>query len=72
MNSSILQCFKRSMSLVGPRPPLPYEVEKYEPGISEILEVKTWHHPLARIEEARHPLMMVRLDVRYAGTGFYG
>ena len=59
------------MSLVGPRPPLPYEVERY----------KTWHR--RRVLEAKPGMTglwqvtgrsqtsfdeMVRLDLRYART----
>jgi exopolysaccharide biosynthesis polyprenyl glycosylphosphotransferase len=59
------------MSLVGPRPPLPYEVEQYQP----------WHH--RRVLEAKPGITglwqvtgrsrttfdeMVRLDLRYAKT----
>jgi len=59
------------MSLVGPRPPIPYEVEAYE----------TWHR--RRVLEAKPGITglwqvngrsrvgfddMVRLDVRYAAT----
>jgi lipopolysaccharide/colanic/teichoic acid biosynthesis glycosyltransferase len=62
---------KGEMSLVGPRPPLPYEVEEY----------KTWHY--RRVFEAKPGITglwqvtgrsrttfdeMVRLDLRYART----
>ena len=60
-----------SMSLVGPRPPIPYEVEQYKP----------WHH--RRVLDAKPGITglwqvtgrsrttfdeMVRLDLRYART----
>ena len=60
-----------TMSLVGPRPPIPYEVEQYEP----------WH--CRRVQEAKPGITglwqvtgrsrttfdeMVRLDLRYART----
>jgi lipopolysaccharide/colanic/teichoic acid biosynthesis glycosyltransferase len=62
---------KGEMSLVGPRPPIPYEVESYEiwhrrrflevkPGITGLWQVEG--RSITRFDE------MVRLDLRYAKT----
>jgi lipopolysaccharide/colanic/teichoic acid biosynthesis glycosyltransferase len=59
------------MSLVGPRPPLPYEVEKYEPWhLRRILEVKPGITGLWQVDGRSRTSFddMVRLDVRYAQT----
>ena len=56
------------MSLVGPRPPLPYEVEKYEPWhLRRILEVKPGITGLWQVEGRSKTSFndMVRLDLRY-------
>jgi lipopolysaccharide/colanic/teichoic acid biosynthesis glycosyltransferase len=56
------------MSLVGPRPPIPYEVEKYEPWeIRRILEAKPGITGLWQVS-GRSTLTFaenVRLDLRY-------
>jgi exopolysaccharide biosynthesis polyprenyl glycosylphosphotransferase len=60
---------KGEMSLVGPRPPLPYEVEKYEPWhLRRILEVKPGITGLWQVDGRSKTSFddMVRLDLRYA------
>ena len=60
---------KGEMSLVGPRPPLPYEVEKYETWhLRRILEVKPGITGLWQVDGRSTTSFddMVRLDVRYA------
>ncbi len=60
---------KGEMSLVGPRPPIPYEVEKYEPWhLRRILEVKPGITGLWQVDGRSTTSFdeMVRLDVRYA------
>jgi lipopolysaccharide/colanic/teichoic acid biosynthesis glycosyltransferase len=60
---------KGEMSLVGPRPPLPYEVQKYEPWhLRRILEVKPGVTGLWQVEGRSTTSFddMVRLDLRYA------
>jgi exopolysaccharide biosynthesis polyprenyl glycosylphosphotransferase len=60
---------KGEMSLVGPRPPLPYEVEKYEPWhLRRILEVKPGITGLWQVGGRSRTSFddMVRLDLRYA------
>ena len=63
--------FKGEMSLVGPRPPIPYEVEAYDiwhrqrlleamPGITGLWQVNG--RSRVKFDE------MVRLDLRYAQT----
>lgn len=64
-----LNVLKGEMSLVGPRPPLPYEVEKYEPWhLRRILEVKPGITGLWQVDgRSTTPFdEMVRLDLRYA------
>ncbi len=59
---------KGEMSLVGPRPPLPYEFEKYEPWhLRRILEVKPGVTGLWQVGgRSTTPFNeMVRLDLRY-------
>ncbi len=59
---------KGEMSLVGPRPPLPYEVEKYEPWhLRRILEVKPGITGLWQVDGRSKTSFddMVRLDLRY-------
>jgi exopolysaccharide biosynthesis polyprenyl glycosylphosphotransferase len=60
---------KGEMSLVGPRPPLPYEVEKYKPWhLRRILEVKPGITGLWQVDGRSTTSFddMVRLDLRYA------
>jgi lipopolysaccharide/colanic/teichoic acid biosynthesis glycosyltransferase len=66
-----LNVLKGEMSLVGPRPPLPYEVEKYEPWhLRRILEVKPGITGLWQVDGRSRTSFddMVRLDVRYASN----
>ncbi len=59
---------KGEMSLVGPRPPVPYEVEKYEPWhLRRILEVKPGVTGLWQVSGRSKTSFeeMVRLDLRY-------
>jgi lipopolysaccharide/colanic/teichoic acid biosynthesis glycosyltransferase len=56
------------MSLVGPRPPIPYEVEKYESWhLRRILEVKPGITGLWQVDGRSTTSFddMVRLDLRY-------
>jgi exopolysaccharide biosynthesis polyprenyl glycosylphosphotransferase len=60
--------FKGEMSLVGPRPPLSYEVQKYESWhLRRILEVKPGITGLWQVEGRSTTSFddMVRLDLRY-------
>ena len=60
---------KGEMSLVGPRPPLPYEVEKYKPWhLRRILEVKPGITGLWQVDGRSTTSFddMVRLDLRYS------
>jgi lipopolysaccharide/colanic/teichoic acid biosynthesis glycosyltransferase len=62
---------KGEMSLVGPRPPIPYEVEKYEPWhLRRILEVKPGLTGLWQVDGRSKTSFddMVRLDLRYVQT----
>ena len=59
---------KGEMSLVGPRPPLPYEIEKYEPWhLRRILDAKPGVTGLWQVEGRSTTSFddMVRLDLRY-------
>jgi lipopolysaccharide/colanic/teichoic acid biosynthesis glycosyltransferase len=63
-----LNVLKGEMSLVGPRPPIPYEVEKYEPWhLRRILEVKPGITGLWQVDGRSTTSFddMVRLDLRY-------
>jgi lipopolysaccharide/colanic/teichoic acid biosynthesis glycosyltransferase len=63
-----LNVLKGEMSLVGPRPPIPYEVEKYEPWhLRRILEVKPGITGLWQVDGRSKTSFddMVRLDLRY-------
>jgi lipopolysaccharide/colanic/teichoic acid biosynthesis glycosyltransferase len=60
-----------TMSLVGPRPPIPYEVEQYEPWhCRRILEAKPGITGLWQVAGRSRTTFdeMVRLDLRYART----
>jgi lipopolysaccharide/colanic/teichoic acid biosynthesis glycosyltransferase len=62
---------KGEMSLVGPRPPIPYELESYRPWHKRrILEVKPGITGLWQIYGRSRTTFdeMVRLDLRYART----
>jgi exopolysaccharide biosynthesis polyprenyl glycosylphosphotransferase len=59
---------KGEMSLVGPRPPIPYEVEKYKPWhLRRILEIKPGITGLWQVNGRSRTSFdeMVRLDLRY-------
>jgi lipopolysaccharide/colanic/teichoic acid biosynthesis glycosyltransferase len=59
------------MSLVGPRPPLPYEIEEYKPWHRRrLLEAKPGITGLWQVAGRSRTTFddMVRLDLRYAGT----
>jgi lipopolysaccharide/colanic/teichoic acid biosynthesis glycosyltransferase len=59
------------MSLVGPRPPLPYEVEQYEPWHTRrVVEAKPGVTGLWQVTGRSRTTFeeMVRLDLRYART----
>jgi len=63
-----LNVLKGEMSLVGPRPPIPYEVEKYESWhLRRILEVKPGVTGLWQVDGRSTTSFddMVRLDLRY-------
>ena len=56
------------MSLVGPRPPIPYEVERYPPHwFARFARQARRHRPVAGQRSLRgEPEEMIRLDVDYA------
>jgi exopolysaccharide biosynthesis polyprenyl glycosylphosphotransferase len=59
---------KGHMSLVGPRPPVPYEVQKYQPWhLARVLDVKPGITGLWQVEGRSKVSFddMVRLDLRY-------
>jgi len=59
------------MSLVGPRPPLPYEIEKYKPWHwARVMQVKPGVTGLWQVAGRSRTTFdgMVRLDLRYART----
>jgi lipopolysaccharide/colanic/teichoic acid biosynthesis glycosyltransferase len=63
--------FRGDMSLVGPRPPLPYEVEQYRPWhCRRVLEAKPGITGLWQVTGRSRTTFdeMVRLDLRYAKT----
>ena len=63
-----INVLKGDMSLVGPRPPLPYEVENYEPWhLRRILEVKPGITGLWQVDGRSQTSFddMVRMDLRY-------
>ncbi len=64
----LFNVLKGDMSLVGPRPPLPYEVERYEPWhLRRILEVKPGITGLWQVDGRSKTSFddMVRMDLRY-------
>jgi exopolysaccharide biosynthesis polyprenyl glycosylphosphotransferase len=64
----LFNVLRGEMSLVGPRPPLPYEVERYEPWhLRRILEVKPGMTGLWQVDGRSKTSFddMVRLDLRY-------
>jgi len=64
----LFNVLKGDMSLVGPRPPLPYEVEKYKPWhLRRILEMKPGITGLWQVSGRSKTTFdeMVRLDLRY-------
>jgi lipopolysaccharide/colanic/teichoic acid biosynthesis glycosyltransferase len=59
---------KGNLSLIGPRPPLPYEVEKYDSWhLRRVLDVKPGISGLWQVEAGYNATFddMVRLDLRY-------
>ncbi|MFB3887068.1 MAG: sugar transferase [Thermodesulfobacteriota bacterium] len=65
----LFNVLRGEMSLVGPRPPVIYEVEKYEPWhLRRILDVKPGMTGLWQVDgRSKTPFQeMVRLDLRYA------
>ena len=64
----LFNVLKGDMSLVGPRPPIPYEAEKYEPWhLRRILEIRPGITGLWQVEGRSKTSFddMVRLDLRY-------
>ncbi|MDD5580532.1 MAG: sugar transferase [Methylobacter sp.] len=64
----LFNVLKGDMSLVGPRPPLPYEAEKYQSWhLRRILEMKPGITGLWQVEGRSNTLWddAVRLDIRY-------
>lgn len=67
----LLNVIRGDMSLVGPRPPLPYEVEKYQSWhLRRILDMKPGITGLWQVEGRSRTKFndAVRLDVRYIQT----
>jgi lipopolysaccharide/colanic/teichoic acid biosynthesis glycosyltransferase len=65
----LLNVLQGNMSLVGPRPPLPYEVEQYKPWhCRRVLEAKPGITGLWQVTGRSRTTFddMVRLDLRYA------
>lgn len=65
----LINVLKGEMSLVGPRPPLPYEVDNYHPWhIRRILEVRPGMTGLWQVEGRSRVSFsdMVRLDLQYS------
>ena len=64
----LLNVLKGDMSLVGPRPPLPYEAEKYQPWhLRRVLQARPGITGLWQVEGRSTTSFdeMVRLDLRY-------
>jgi lipopolysaccharide/colanic/teichoic acid biosynthesis glycosyltransferase/GGDEF domain-containing protein len=67
----LINVLKGEMSLVGPRPPIPYEVEKYENWhFRRVLEVKPGITGLWQVEGRSSTTFneMVRLDIAYVNN----
>jgi lipopolysaccharide/colanic/teichoic acid biosynthesis glycosyltransferase len=67
----LLNVLRGDMSLVGPRPPLPYEVEQYKPWhCHRVLDAKPGITGLWQVTGRSRTTFdeMVRLDLRYART----
>jgi exopolysaccharide biosynthesis polyprenyl glycosylphosphotransferase len=67
----LLNVLKADMSLVGPRPPIPYEVEKYENWhLRRVLEVKPGITGLWQVKGRSATTFneMVRLDISYVNN----
>ncbi len=67
----LINVLKGEMSLVGPRPPIPYELESYQPWhFRRILEAKPGITGLWQVRGRSRTKFddMVRLDLRYART----
>ena len=67
----LLNVLRGDMSLVGPRPPLPYEVEQYKPWhCRRVLDAKPGITGLWQVTGRSRTTFdeMVRLDLRYART----
>jgi lipopolysaccharide/colanic/teichoic acid biosynthesis glycosyltransferase len=65
----LLNVLRGDMSLVGPRPPLPYEVEQYKPWhCRRVLDAKPGITGLWQVTGRSRTTFdeMVRLDLRYA------
>jgi lipopolysaccharide/colanic/teichoic acid biosynthesis glycosyltransferase len=65
----LFNVLKGDMSLVGPRPPIPYEAEKYQPWhLRRVLEARPGLTGLWQVEGRSRVSFdeMVRLDLRYA------
>lgn len=63
----LINVLKGDMSLVGPRPPIPYELEKYKEWHLERLKVKPGLTGLWQVSGSRVSTFdeMVRLDIEY-------
>ncbi len=67
----LFNVLKGDMSLVGPRPPLPYEAEKYQPWhLRRVLEAKPGLTGLWQVNGRSQTSFddMVRMDLRYTRT----
>jgi lipopolysaccharide/colanic/teichoic acid biosynthesis glycosyltransferase len=67
----LLNVLKGEMSLVGPRPPIPYETDRYQAWhLRRLLEVRPGITGLWQVEGRSRVSFddMVRLDLRYART----
>jgi len=67
----LFNVLKGDMSLIGPRPPIPYEAQKYQSWhLRRILEVKPGISGLWQVEAGGNTTFddMVRMDLRYIRT----